>query len=53
MNLTSHLPPADRERVESRLRSNLIAWLTVGHSGGEWPGQRCPAKIRSLGRAGR
>ncbi len=29
MKLTSHLPPADRERVEGRLRSNLIAWLTT------------------------
>jgi hypothetical protein len=25
MKLTSELPPADRERVEGRLRSNLIA----------------------------
>jgi PPOX class probable F420-dependent enzyme len=29
MKLTSHLPPADRERVEGRLRGNLIAWLTT------------------------
>ena len=25
----SHLPQADRERVEGRLHSNLIAWLTT------------------------
>jgi PPOX class probable F420-dependent enzyme len=29
MKLTSQLQAADRERVESRLRSNLIAWLTT------------------------
>jgi PPOX class probable F420-dependent enzyme len=28
MELTAHLPAADRERVEARLRHNLIAWLT-------------------------
>lgn len=28
MELTSHLPDGDRERVEARLRHNLIAWLT-------------------------
>jgi len=28
MELTSHLPAGDRERVEDRLRHNLIAWLT-------------------------
>jgi PPOX class probable F420-dependent enzyme len=28
MELTSHLPTADRERVENRLRHNLMAWLT-------------------------
>jgi PPOX class probable F420-dependent enzyme len=28
MELTSHLPASDRERVEARLRHNLIAWLT-------------------------
>ncbi|WP_433330869.1 TIGR03667 family PPOX class F420-dependent oxidoreductase [Spirillospora sp. CA-294931] len=28
MQLTAHLEPADRERVEERLRRNLIAWLT-------------------------
>ena len=29
MNLTSHLPPGRREHVETRLRSNLMAWLTT------------------------
>jgi PPOX class probable F420-dependent enzyme len=34
MQLTAHLPPERRERVESRLRNNIIAWLTtVGASG--------------------
>ncbi len=34
MELTSHLPPEERERVESRLRQNLMAWLTtVRHDG--------------------
>jgi PPOX class probable F420-dependent enzyme len=28
MELTSHLPAGDRERVEARLRHNLMAWLT-------------------------
>lgn len=28
MELTSHLPAGDRERVEARLRHDLIAWLT-------------------------
>jgi PPOX class probable F420-dependent enzyme len=28
MELTSHMPAGDRERVEDRLRHNLIAWLT-------------------------
>jgi PPOX class probable F420-dependent enzyme len=28
MELTSHLPAGDRERVEDRLRHNLMAWLT-------------------------
>src|SRR5204862_1714460 len=28
MELTSHLSAGDRERVEARLRHNLIAWLT-------------------------
>jgi PPOX class probable F420-dependent enzyme len=35
MNLTSHLEPADRERVESRLHSNLIAWLTTVRPDGQ------------------
>jgi PPOX class probable F420-dependent enzyme len=28
MELTSHLPADERQRVETRLRQNLIAWLT-------------------------
>ena len=28
MQLTSHLSAGDRERVEARLRHNLMAWLT-------------------------
>jgi PPOX class probable F420-dependent enzyme len=35
MKLTSQLPPADRERVEGRLRSNLIAWLTTVRPDGQ------------------
>jgi PPOX class probable F420-dependent enzyme len=35
MKLTSHLPSADRERVEGRLRSNLIAWLTTVRPDGQ------------------
>jgi PPOX class probable F420-dependent enzyme len=35
MKLTAHLPPADRERVEGRLRSNLIAWLTTVRPDGQ------------------
>jgi PPOX class probable F420-dependent enzyme len=35
MKLTSLLPPADRERVESRLHSNLIAWLTTVRPDGQ------------------
>jgi len=35
MKLTSHLPPADRERVEGRLRSNLITWLTTVRPDGQ------------------
>lgn len=35
MNLTSHLPASDRERVEARLRSNLIAWLTTVRPDGQ------------------
>ena len=29
MNLTDHLPSPQRETVEARLRSNLMAWLTT------------------------
>jgi PPOX class probable F420-dependent enzyme len=35
MELTSHLPPGDRERVESRLRQNLLAWLTTVRPDGQ------------------
>jgi len=35
MELTSHLPPGDRERVEDRLRHNLIAWLTTVRPDGQ------------------
>jgi PPOX class probable F420-dependent enzyme len=35
MELTAHLPPADRERVEARLRQNLIAWLTTVRPDGQ------------------
>ena len=35
MNLTSHLPPAERDRVEGRLRGNLIAWLTTVRPDGQ------------------
>jgi len=35
MRLTAHLPPADRERVESRLHSNLMAWLTTVRPDGQ------------------
>lgn len=35
MELTSHLKPADRERVEDRLRQNLIAWLTTVRPDGQ------------------
>lgn len=35
VELTSHLPPADRERVESRLRHNLMAWLTTVRPDGQ------------------
>jgi PPOX class probable F420-dependent enzyme len=35
MKLTSHLPSADRERVEGRLHSNLIAWLTTVRPDGQ------------------
>jgi PPOX class probable F420-dependent enzyme len=29
LELTAHLSPADRERVEGRLRTDLIGWLTT------------------------
>src|SRR5712675_725643 len=35
MKLTSHLPPAERDRVEGRLHSNLIAWLTTMRPDGQ------------------
>jgi PPOX class probable F420-dependent enzyme len=35
MKLTSDLPAADRDRAESRLRSNLIAWLTTVRPDGQ------------------
>src|SRR3990170_1129965 len=35
MELTSHLPPVDRERVEARLRHNLMAWLTTVRPDGQ------------------
>ena len=35
MKLTSHLPPAERDRVEGRLHSNLIAWLTTVRPDGQ------------------
>ena len=35
MNLTADLQPGDRERAESRLRSNLMAWLTTVRPDGQ------------------
>jgi PPOX class probable F420-dependent enzyme len=35
MELTSHLAPGDRERVDARLRHNLIAWLTTVRPDGQ------------------
>jgi PPOX class probable F420-dependent enzyme len=35
MELTSHLPPEDRERVEDRLSHNLMAWLTTVRPDGQ------------------
>lgn len=35
MELTSHLPPDDRHRVEARLRANLMAWLTTVRPDGQ------------------
>jgi PPOX class probable F420-dependent enzyme len=35
MELTAHLPAGDRERVEARLRHNLMAWLTTVRPDGQ------------------
>lgn len=35
MELTADLPAADRERAETRLRSNLIGWLTTVRPDGQ------------------
>lgn len=35
MFLTQHLPLEDRERVEARLRQNLIAWLSTVRPDGQ------------------
>ena len=35
MELTSHLPPSDRQRVEDRLRNDLMAWLTTVQPDGQ------------------
>jgi PPOX class probable F420-dependent enzyme len=35
MELMSHLPTGDRERVEARLRQNLMAWLTTVRPDGQ------------------
>jgi PPOX class probable F420-dependent enzyme len=35
VKLTSHLLPGDRERVEARLRQNLMAWLTTVRPDGQ------------------
>jgi PPOX class probable F420-dependent enzyme len=35
LELTSHLAPADRERVEGRLRHNQMAWLTTVRPDGQ------------------
>jgi PPOX class probable F420-dependent enzyme len=35
MTLTSQLSPDDRERVEGRLRHNVIAWLTTVRRNGQ------------------
>ncbi|HEV7975854.1 TIGR03667 family PPOX class F420-dependent oxidoreductase [Amycolatopsis sp.] len=35
MEITSHLRPEDRERVELRLRQNLMAWLTTVRPDGQ------------------
>ena len=35
MKLTSHLPPAERDRVQGRLHRNLIGWLTTVRPDGQ------------------
>jgi PPOX class probable F420-dependent enzyme len=35
MEFTSHLPAGERDRVEARLRHNLMAWLTTVRSDGQ------------------
>jgi PPOX class probable F420-dependent enzyme len=35
MELTAHLPAGDRERVQARLRHNLMAWLTTVRPDGQ------------------
>src|SRR3954447_24091951 len=35
MELTDHLADADRQRVQARLRSNLMAWLTTVRPDGQ------------------
>ena len=35
MKLTAHLEPADRQRVEDRLRHNLMAWFTTVRPDGQ------------------
>ena len=35
MDFTSHLPAAERDRVEARLRHNLMAWLTTVRPDGQ------------------
>jgi PPOX class probable F420-dependent enzyme len=35
MDLTAHLPAGRRERVEARLRANLMAWLTTVRPDGQ------------------
>lgn len=35
VELTSHLPAGERERVEGRLRHNLMAWLTTVRPDGQ------------------
>jgi PPOX class probable F420-dependent enzyme len=35
MELTAHLPAEDRDRVDARLRHNLMAWLTTVRPDGQ------------------